>query len=204
MLIYSLENVSLEKITINDEILIRKVSDDIENEFLVGTELNKLNIPNFVHVRGIFDDSLLEDYIEGPTFHEFIKNEHISNYLLLSLLLRVFIALLVARNRLNFSHGDLHPENIIIRDTDDEFIEYQLEENTYIMETDGYHPVIIDFGSSTINEKRHRSSDIKTLLNEIDLPYTNFLLEKYKELNNDVDFLAYLIKEKENERKLFF
>ena len=64
-----------------------------------------------------------------------------------SLFLQTLAALQLARQKNNFTHYDMHPDNILFKSTPYEYHEYVFEDHTsHFIRTYGIEPVIIDFG----------------------------------------------------------
>jgi hypothetical protein len=61
----------------------------------------------------------------------------------------IISALQISQKHINFTHYDLHVENILIRQCEPEAIfVYNINNNLYTVPTFGFYPVIIDMGSS--------------------------------------------------------
>jgi hypothetical protein len=175
---YALET-SLDK---SDDVFVVKVPRDPNNkdllhEYFVGLQLNSLrkHIPNFAYVMGGFkcsppvidsnktavswcNDSkvnvhyiLYENIAPSVTFKEYTKTCSFKNWL--DKYLQVLYALHVAREKLDFTHYDLHPGNVLIRSLDTSglhSIPYQTERGGIeYLSTDGI-ATIIDYGFSHI------------------------------------------------------
>lgn len=102
----------------------------------------------------IKETTVLQEYINGPTLQEFLKNCTLKSYL--EILLSLSLALIIAQTNYGFVHHDLKPWNIIINILPEPIIiEYYLrpeEDGTdvvYKIKTK-YIPVIIDYGKSHV------------------------------------------------------
>ncbi len=122
----------------------RVEDDDLPHEYFVGMHaLNNLrkDIPNFVYVYGGFscskpiisdeDDKkiinwcttdkdsvgyvIYENIVPSISLYDFIEKSDFSFETLLSLYLQVLLSLNLANEKYQFTHYDLHPNNIIIR-----------------------------------------------------------------------------------------
>ena len=99
------------------------------------------------------ENTVLQEYIKGPTFQEFLKNCSIKSYL--EVILSLSCALIIAQTRYGFVHHDLKPWNIIINILPEPvIIEYFLrtdggQDVVYKIKTK-YIPIIIDYGKSHV------------------------------------------------------
>lgn len=150
------------------------VNSVIKHEYTVSQDINKLNkyCRNFCRSIGIIQcevdilsskdsnpfsttknnkvvkDIILYEYIDGITLTKAIQSKTISKHGILSLLKQVVLALCIAQKKINFTHYDLHPENILVVkcDYNDTFLYVIDEDNQFVIPSHGYYPVIIDYG----------------------------------------------------------
>ena len=91
------------------------------------------------------------------TLDELIDNEdyELSNTEWKSILFQVCFGMAVAQKQLDFVHNDLHSSNIMLTNTDKEFIYMKYKNNYFKIPTFGKISKIIDFGRATfkINDK---------------------------------------------------
>lgn len=158
---------------------IKRKRDMMIREYYIGIKaMNKLRyiVPNFVYTLGCFmcdkpsDNNPLENLCEnvaGAT-NPFIvyekipgdKEKHvntvgdlISNKLTFDQWLVIFFQLLlaleVAQREVEFTHFDLHFENVMIRKQNNFEYSVPLDMSTYTIKNPEFIPVIIDFGRST-------------------------------------------------------
>jgi hypothetical protein len=149
----------------------------IEQEYNVIEGLNNTSsyIPNFVKTYGKFyckindkfkknknpfyigkeDNSiwavvLLMELLDGLKLYRYIKNETMPNEINLSLVKQVLLACLVANKKINFTHYDLHTNNIIVRKCplNSVYLYILPDGSKYLVPTYGFLPTIIDFGFS--------------------------------------------------------
>lgn len=148
--VYKEGNIIVKNVIIYDAISGKKHKDQILKEALIGTTINSLNSPNFSHTIGYrqSDCRTGDEYVDmhpcielylrfvpGPTLHKFIQT---ASYLQIKDILKKLIkAHYLAYKNFDFTHYDLHTENVIITTYETELI-----------------PVIIDFGVSHIKIKR--------------------------------------------------
>lgn len=119
---------------------------------LYGTNiLRELGIPNFVYIYAFFENNsnnpksyILYEYISGLTYHEFIKDCSLEEFL--CTFAQIILALKKSYILLDFTHYDLHTANIIVKNTNITSIKY----NNVICKTCNKIPVIIDYGTSHI------------------------------------------------------
>lgn len=143
---------------------------------------NLLSCPNFAYIYGIFQCpgtiiengeiksicnfndisystdnifNVIDEYINGTTLYESIKNEKLSVKNLLYLFIQILNALYIAQKNFEFTHYDLHLQNIICRKVDIERYYVKAFNNSHILSEINIIPTIIDFGSShvKVNDK---------------------------------------------------
>ena len=88
-------------------------------------------------------DSLLEDD-ENPNLHNELKSSF-----------QVLVTLLIYQNKYDFTHNDLHTNNIMFKETNEKFLYYKVFDKYYKVPTYGKIYKIIDFGRSiySVNNK---------------------------------------------------
>lgn len=96
-------------------------------------------------------DVLFMEYVENiKSFTEFIDDKNIPIHIIISIIKQVLMAINIAQSK-KFTHYDLHSSNILITKTEENAVNiYRFHDNTYMIPTYGYIPIIIDFGFSTI------------------------------------------------------
>lgn len=94
-------------------------------------------------------DILIMEYIDGIPLDKFVNN--INSNVLSSLTTQILYSICEAQEKLEFTHYDLHPGNVLVTKTDVQKIDYTFGKKTYSVKTNGYLAVIIDFGSSHVN-----------------------------------------------------
>ena len=97
---------------------------------------------------------LMEHIKDGCRFYNYIKSPLIKDNVIYSTIKQVLMGISLAQKKKEFSHYDLHSFNIMIKKCDKDIVFlYVLDENTqFIVPTNGYYPVIIDFGFSYIKD----------------------------------------------------
>lgn len=146
-------------------------------EYFIGTMgLNKLRnlIPNFAYTLAIFNCNKLEFEESDISLKNFSEKESVSKHYvvyekipgislktfvsnirdigdierLFSYLLQILLALHISQTEINFTHYDLHTDNIILRPLEKPIIqEYKIDGKVYGIYTDAI-PTIIDYGFS--------------------------------------------------------
>jgi len=90
---------------------------------------------------------LFLEYISPHSFYDFTK--HADKALINSLILGILCGLSIAQKHCNFTHYDLHIDNILIKECEPEAIfVYKIEDEIFSIPTYGFYPVIIDMGMS--------------------------------------------------------
>jgi hypothetical protein len=168
---------------------IGNISKTIEKEFYIGKILENKNISGFIRYMCLFvcyDNSYHninenkvhqlcsakkeEENKKAILVMPFIQEGSIKNFnwfngdkfdILKSILQQVILSLFISYKSCGFLHNDLHLDNILLKKTKKQSIDYILDEkgttNTNIsIKTHGYKALIMDFDSSMINV------DIKT------------------------------------------
>lgn len=90
---------------------------------------------------------LFLEYISPHSFYDFTK--HADKSLINSLILGVLCGLSIAQKHCEFTHYDLHIDNILIKECEPEAVfVYKIEDEVFSIPTYGFYPVIIDMGMS--------------------------------------------------------
>lgn len=96
----------------------------------------------------ISDILVMENIEESKKFFKYIK-KGLPTTVLLSIVKQTLLASLIAYNKVNFTHYDLHSDNIMIKKCNENSVFIYIIDNEYfIVPTYGFYPVIIDFGFS--------------------------------------------------------
>lgn len=100
-------------------------------------------------------DVIVMEYIEDARkLYRYIKNEHTSPEIVMSLIKQTLLADIIAGEHIHFTHYDMHSNNVLVKkcSPNTAFL-YILDDNrTYLVPTYGYYPTIIDFGFSYNDE----------------------------------------------------
>jgi serine/threonine protein kinase len=157
-------------------IKIGKINMRVEHEFMIGKFLEKYNIPGFVKYMCLFkcyddiyqkidmnnikslslcdarkEDENMKAILVMPFISEgsikTFKWNHDKYNVLKSIIQQTILSTFMAYQKYGFIHNDLHLDNILLKKTKKETIDY---ENRKI-KTYGYKIVIMDFESSLIN-----------------------------------------------------
>ncbi|CCV01792.1 tyrosine kinase [Invertebrate iridescent virus 22] len=132
-----------------DEITLR--------DFCVGIHLNKIlnEAPFFVRTLGCFISKsqfhIATEFIDGINLKIFIQNKKNTFVDFLNIFFQILLGLEIAQNKLNFSHYDLHTDNIILVPTT-KCLKISLYGYIYTIKHT-QKPVIIDFGLSSVCTK---------------------------------------------------
>ncbi|ABF82128.1 hypothetical protein MIV098L [Invertebrate iridescent virus 3] len=126
-------------------------------DFCVGINLNKIlrQAPFFVRTLGGFQHknqfNIVTEFVDGRTLKTFLQSKRSSWMDFLNIFFQILLGLEIAQNRLNFSHYDLHTDNIILVPVERSFT-VSLYGSNYTVKHD-YRPVMIDFGLSSVHTK---------------------------------------------------
>lgn len=124
-------------------------------DFAVGINVNKIisSAPFFVRTLGCFEYKsqfhIGLDYVPGITMKKFLHDETSTFKDFLNIFFQILLGLEIAQNKLNFTHYDLHADNVILTPLEHKF-NVQLYGNEYRIHSK-YKPVMIDFGLSSIS-----------------------------------------------------
>ena len=157
---------------------IGNINKRIENEFMIGKFLEKHNLTGFIKYMCLFtchDDiyqkidtnnikslSLCnakkeDENMKAILVMPFISEGSIRNFkwnpdkynVLKSIIQQTIMSVFIAYQKYGFLHNDMHLDNILVKKTKKETIEYEYENRK--IKTYGYKIVIMDFESSLIN-----------------------------------------------------
>jgi len=151
----------------------------VEHENVVTSELNKLRpfCPHFVGNVGMINIPVSNDFVNDPDTESLFKNNndyfpcnvllieyvspislyHVCKYLhphrslIISQLVQIMIALDIAQVKSKFTSYDLHLDNILVRQIEEDTLFLYIHKGKNILiPTYGLYPVIIDLGSSYV------------------------------------------------------
>jgi hypothetical protein len=154
----------------------RSLDYTVRHEYSVMEKLMELESPHFPVPYGVFPvtvdcnyrrkvnpfeitsgmypidvDVLLMEYIEnGVELEKFCKTRQ-NTPVLHSLVKQVMLAICEAQEKLQFTHYDLHPANVIVHPSTTERLKYSVGGKTHTVLTHGYIATIIDFGLSHVS-----------------------------------------------------
>jgi hypothetical protein len=159
---------------------IGKVNKTIEKEYHIGRKLEENQIYGFIVYMCLFvcfddtyqkidmNNSMLslcsasngKENKKAILVMPFIQEGSVKNFnwfngdkfnILKSIIKQSVISLTLAYNKCGFIHNDLHLDNILLKKTKKQTIEYQIDGNEITIKTFGYKAIIMDFDSSMIN-----------------------------------------------------
>jgi hypothetical protein len=141
---------------------------------------------------------LFLEYISPHSFYDFIK--HSDKALINSLILSILCGLSIAQKHSEFTHYDLHIDNILIKECEPEAVfVYKINGEVFSIPTYGFYPVIIDMGMSY--SKALQGGTMKTSVEH----YTKGLQPTfYDKLNDMHHFLLSAMNELEYEDDEFY
>ncbi|UYV80582.1 hypothetical protein LAZ67_19000799 [Cordylochernes scorpioides] len=91
----------------------------------------------------------------GNTLHSQLN--HLGSQQKQSVIVQVAVALACAEEQMDFRHGDLHTNNIVVSATDKKSISYNVKSQVFEVPTNGILARIIDFGRSQFKVKNNSS-----------------------------------------------
>ncbi len=96
---------------------------------------------------------IMEHVKNAPKLCSYIKSGKIEENILYSSIKQVLMGISMAQRKKNFTHYDLHSDNVLMKRCDKDLVFLYLldEDNQFLLPTHGHYPVIIDFGFSYIN-----------------------------------------------------
>lgn len=186
-------------------IKISKRKELLEKDYSISIKLEELKCINFAKYLGFFSckDDIDNYNSDKPLPKYFCKNNGTTNYFLfmnyyplgsivkyipqnideiISIINQVLASMILAYEKLGFIHGDLHPGNILCKNTKKPSIKYSFNNGNKEINTDGIQIIIFDFDRSNF------SGDFARLLNELSTfinLYESYLIEKNLfEMNN--------------------
>lgn len=126
-------------------------------DFCVGISLNKLKCPFFVKTLACFDHKnefhIVTEYVEGVNLKIFLQNKKTTFRWFLNIFFQILLGLEIAQDKLNFSHYDLHSDNVIVVKQHPKKT-HQVCLHGHLYEIKSSHvPVMIDFGLSSVHVK---------------------------------------------------
>lgn len=142
----------------NYNFILKTNSKIIHETFIAKKGLNELSkqIPNFVYIFGLNNESMVMEYIKGQTLYDFIQSDDFSMKKYLFILIQLSLALYMAQQNYGFVHYDFMPWNIIIKKVSPpQEIDYIINYKTVYRIKTSYIPVIIDFERSHIVYKKY-------------------------------------------------
>jgi hypothetical protein len=101
------------------------------------------------------DVMIMENLENCKKFYKYIKNKEspVSTTKLLSIIKQTLLAIEIAFKKVNFTHYDLHSDNILIKPCEKNSVFlYIIDGEYHLVPTYGMYPVIIDFGFSYSKE----------------------------------------------------
>lgn len=142
-----IEDVHRDDISVSSEECLSQSSDESSEDYIAM-------IPK-MPIQLLFIESLeatLEDYLNQSDFREEV---------LLSCLFQVSFALAMLQRRYQFTHNDLHINNVMFSSTESKYLYYKINNKYYRVPTYGKIFKIIDFGRAIFTFKH------KTYMNDV-------------------------------------
>jgi serine/threonine protein kinase len=145
----------------------KKIREHIHEAYIGINSINELckYIPNFAYTFALYekteDDqtssfSVINEYIKGPTLHEYIQSDQFNFEEYLLILIQLSLALQIAQQKSGLVHWDLTPWNIVLQFiTSEQTFDYPISYNKIIRVKTKIIPIIIDFGKSHVIHNEH-------------------------------------------------
>lgn len=124
---------------------------DIVNRMNINKLMFKL--PYFCPLLGAISDNIIEERTRDPSLATLLTEKKITFTLLYYLIVQVILAIQKAQDKIGFVHGQLTPENIIIKNTQIESVVINIEDITYILSVNQYIPFIKNFSQTRTMSK---------------------------------------------------
>lgn len=142
---------------------------------------------------------LLLEYVGNMSLRHVIK--YADKNILYSQIICVLCGLYMAQRHINFTHYDLHTDNIMLKQIDDNsFFVYNLGSDAFIVPTYGIYPVIIDMGNSYCQQVEGES--MKTSARWCKVGALSTFYDRFNDIHHFLLNLFYDI-EKESEEYYF-
>lgn len=139
---------------------------------------------------------LLLEYVSPHSFDDFCK--YADKALLNSLILGILCGLGIAQKHLNFTHYDLHIDNILIKECEPEAVfMYKIDGNSFVVPTFGFFPVIIDMGLSYCNALNGGTT--KTPVEHYDKGLQSTMFDKFNDIHHFLISALYAVEYEEEE-----
>jgi serine/threonine protein kinase len=132
---------------------ISKYKELLEKDFLISKKLKELNCnnfgkylkSNFCKNNGTNNYFLFMEYYPKGSLESYIPN-NVNE--IVSIINQIICSMILAYEKLKFVHGDLHPGNILLKNTNRKSIKYNFIDEIKEIETSNIIPVIFDFDRS--------------------------------------------------------
>jgi hypothetical protein len=168
--------------------------EDTDEEYL-----DKLNLFTFDNEYSL-NNVLFLEYVSDMSLKHVIK--YSDRQLLYSQILCILCGLYIAQKHLNFTHYDLHIDNIMLKTVEDDSIfVYNLGTDAFIVPTFGVYPVIIDMGSSYC--KNLEGQSMKTSTSHYNKGLQPTFYDNFNDMHHFLLSLFYSL-EKEDESEYYF
>jgi len=93
---------------------------------------------------------VIYEKIKGESLADLLENKRIKFNTWLILFAQLLLTLETAQREIRFTHFDLHPGNVMVKEDDDLSYTIPLDNTTYHVNKPGHIPIIIDFGLSCV------------------------------------------------------
>ena len=130
------------------ETCVFKRSNSVDHVMSLEHDVMKLleKIPHFCRTKGFENNTLFMEKYDSETLGDMIHKKHKCCSAVIG---QTMIAIAIAQEMFKFTHYDLHVDNVLMTRTPYDYHTYVLPNGkTYTLKTEGYSPVIIDFGYS--------------------------------------------------------
>jgi hypothetical protein len=170
-----------------DELCVFKHSNTVDHCMSLEYDIMKSleELPHFCRVKGIENNWIFMEKYPQTTLSDLIYKKNVKCS---SVVTQAVIAISAAQQTKQFTHYDLHTDNILVVPTEFDYHKYILQSgNSYTIKTEGISPVIIDFGYSYIDN----ISPYRTNMEYMSRGYTTYEYDPLADMRLLITTLVY-------------
>lgn len=143
------------------------------------------------------DVLLMESLYPARKLYRYLKKNDFDEEILYSLIKQTLLAISIAQSKKQFSHYDLHSNNILVKKCPKNscFLYILDEDHQYLIPTYGYYPIIIDYGFGYISEMENQP-----ISKSLDHTDAGFMSDRFDQVADPKLFLVTISDEIKNYR----